>query len=122
MHPYSRASTAYAFSRRTRVLSVGGTVYGRTFDASPRSFGPEANLGHELASLVIRPPTYRNSGKTEEAGPLYKRSLAIVEKDLGPDHPRVATSLKNLADLLESQGKYEEAAPLLERLSLPRKL
>ena len=32
-----------------------------------------------------------------EAEPLYKRSLAIREKALGPDHPDVANSLNNLA-------------------------
>ncbi len=31
--------------------------------------------------------------------PLYKRSLAINEKALGPDHPDVAVSLNNLAAL-----------------------
>ncbi|CAN0589164.1 unnamed protein product, partial [Laminaria digitata] len=38
-----------------------------------------------------------------EAGPLYKRSLAIKEKALGPEHPSVATSLNNLALLLKTQ-------------------
>jgi tetratricopeptide (TPR) repeat protein len=32
-----------------------------------------------------------------EAEPLFKRSLAILEKALGPDHPDVASSLNNLA-------------------------
>ncbi|CAN0517788.1 unnamed protein product, partial [Scytosiphon promiscuus] len=37
------------------------------------------------------------------AEPLYRRSLALFEKTLGPEHPEVATSLSKLAKLLESQ-------------------
>jgi len=34
---------------------------------------------------------------------------------LGPDHPDVATSLNNLAELYGTQGKYAEAEPLYNR-------
>ncbi len=44
-----------------------------------------------------------SQGKLEEAGPLFKRSLGIRERVLGPDHPDVATSLNNLAGLLKEQ-------------------
>ncbi len=54
-------------------------------------------------------------GQYAEAEPLYKRSLAIREKALGPQHPHVATSLNNLADLYRAQGKYAEAEPLYQR-------
>ncbi|CAN0535323.1 unnamed protein product, partial [Laminaria digitata] len=54
-------------------------------------------------------------GNYAEAGPLYKRSLAIDEKALGPEHPNVATSLNNLAGLFETQGNYAEAGPLYKR-------
>ena len=36
-------------------------------------------------------------------------------KALGPDHPNVATSLNNLAELYRNQGKYAEAEPLYKR-------
>ncbi len=55
-------------------------------------------------------------GKYEEAEPLYKRSLEITEKSLGPDHPDVATALGNLAELYRQQGRYEEAEPLYKRV------
>ena len=42
-------------------------------------------------------------GHYEDAKPLYERSLALLEKALGPDHPDVAASLNNLAGLLNSQ-------------------
>jgi hypothetical protein len=41
-----------------------------------------------------------------DAEPLYKRSLAINERALGPDHPDVALSLNNLAQLYQAQGRY----------------
>ena len=44
-----------------------------------------------------------------------KRSLAIREKALGPDHPDVGTSLSNLAVLYQSQGRYADAEPLYKR-------
>ncbi len=50
-----------------------------------------------------------------EAEPLYKRSLAIWEKALGPDHPNVATSLENYVDLLRKMGRDEEAEKLEAR-------
>ncbi len=47
--------------------------------------------------------------------PLFKRSLAIKEKALGPDHPDVATSLNNLALLYYTQGQYAQAEPIFKR-------
>ena len=49
------------------------------------------------------------------AEPLHKRSLAILEKALGPEHPAVATSLNDLAKLYRAQGHYTKAAPLYQR-------
>ncbi len=54
-------------------------------------------------------------GRYAEAEPLYKRSLAIREKVLGPEHPGVAQSLNNLAALYKAQGQYAEAEPLYQR-------
>jgi CHAT domain-containing protein/Tfp pilus assembly protein PilF len=50
-----------------------------------------------------------------DAEPLFKRSLAISEKALGPDHPDVANFLLNLANLYQAQGRYSDAAPLFKR-------
>ena len=44
-----------------------------------------------------------------------KRSLAIQEKALGPNHPDVAMSLNNLAVLYGDQGRYADAEPLYKR-------
>ena len=52
---------------------------------------------------------------TAEAEPLYRRSLAIREEALGPEHPDVAMSLNNLAVLYREQGQYPQAEPLFQR-------
>ena len=43
------------------------------------------------------------------------QSLDIRKRQLGDDHPSVATSLNNLALLYESQGKYSEAEDLAKQ-------
>ena len=59
-----------------------------------------------------------DQGRYADAEPLYKRSLAIREKALGPNHPDVATSLNNMGLLYERQGQYAEAEPLHKRALL----
>ena len=58
---------------------------------------------------------YYTQGKYAEAEPLYKRSLAINEKALGPDHPHVATDLNNLASLYRETDREAEAEKLEKR-------
>ena len=58
---------------------------------------------------------YNIQGRYADAEPLYRRSLAIKEKALGPDHPHVATSVSNLAELYRNQGRYVDAEPLFRR-------
>jgi CHAT domain-containing protein len=50
-----------------------------------------------------------------KAEPLYQRSLVILKKALGPDHPDVASSLNNLAALYVSQKRFSEALNFLTR-------
>jgi tetratricopeptide (TPR) repeat protein len=58
---------------------------------------------------------YRAQGKYDQAEPLYKRALAILEKALGPEHPDVATVLGNYAALLEKTNRQAEAEKLRQR-------
>ena len=59
-------------------------------------------------------------GRSAEGEPLIKRSLMIREKVLARDHPHVARSLNNLADLYERQGRYADAEPLYLRAAAIR--
>ena len=54
-------------------------------------------------------------GRYADAERLYKESLALDEKNLGPDHPDVATTLNNLALVYKTQGRYTDAEPLYKR-------
>ncbi|HKQ08850.1 MAG TPA: tetratricopeptide repeat protein, partial [Blastocatellia bacterium] len=70
----------------------------------------------EAASLLSKTGDYLSRrGRFSEASHLYQRSLKIIERIVGPDHPDVATGLTNLANLYRSQGKYAEAEPSLMR-------
>ena len=44
-----------------------------------------------------------------------RRALAIDEASYGPDHPRVAIDLNNLAQLLQATNRLGEAEPLSRR-------
>ena len=52
---------------------------------------------------------YKAQGKYAEAGPQYRRALAILEKALGPEHPNVATVLEHLAAVLRKTNRTAEA-------------
>jgi len=67
------------------------------------------------ASLNNLALLYDTQGQYAQAEPLYLRALAILEKALGPDHPSVAKSLANYADLLQKTGPTAEADELEER-------
>ncbi|MCI0662642.1 MAG: tetratricopeptide repeat protein [Acidobacteria bacterium] len=73
----------------------------------------------EAAVLIGRTGYYLNErAQYAETEPLYRVALGIYEKALGAEHPAVATSLNNLAELYSNQGKYAEAEPLLKRALL----
>jgi tetratricopeptide (TPR) repeat protein len=76
----------------------------------------EGNENLQFASSLTRLAIlYYSQGKYNEAKPLFLRSLAIVEKQFGENHPDVASSLNNLALLYNSQGKYKVAEALYLR-------
>jgi tetratricopeptide (TPR) repeat protein len=54
-------------------------------------------------------------GKFADAEPLMRRALAIDEASFGPDHPRVARDLNNLAQLLQATNRLSDAEPLYRR-------
>ncbi len=54
-------------------------------------------------------------GNYVAAEPLFKRSRAIQEKVLGPEHPNVAQVLENYAVLLRKTNRNAEAAKMEAR-------
>ena len=53
------------------------------------------------------------ASRYDEAEPIYKRSLAILEKVLGPQHPDIRAALQGLSALYRAQGRNKEADRLL---------
>ncbi len=82
-----------------------------------RSLFEEWNIKFEEAGRLLNQAAVfcHERGQYADAEPLFKRSLVIREKELGPNHPEVATSLNNLAELYRIQGKYTEAELLYKR-------
>jgi tetratricopeptide (TPR) repeat protein len=69
------------------------------------------------AELLDGLASYRHGalGAFEQARRLFERALTIREKVLGPEHPDTATSLNNLALVLQHQGDRTGVRPLYER-------
>jgi tetratricopeptide (TPR) repeat protein len=90
--------------------------YGRAVVVAKKALQvAEANAGkiHPMwPSLNNLAQLYATQGQYAQAEPLYKRTLAIKEKALGPDHPDVATSLNNLAALYRATNRGKEAEVL----------
>lgn len=55
------------------------------------------------------------AGKLAEAAREFERVLALAERTLGPDDPRLAVDLNNLGEVYRRQGRLEQAAELLRR-------
>ena len=58
---------------------------------------------------------YDLKGMNDEAEGLYKRLLAMKEKELGPDHPYLIEWIDQVATFYGTRGRYEEAQPYLLR-------
>jgi CHAT domain-containing protein/tetratricopeptide (TPR) repeat protein len=100
------------------ALAAGGAGIAGAPNAARAQAAGAPGHGEELAEaerLYARGTELYKAGKYAEARPHFRRALAIREKALGPDHPDVATSLNNLAMLLQAKGDYAGAEPLYRR-------
>jgi len=57
-------------------------------------------------------------GEYDRGVVVAKKALEVAENNVGPNHPSVATSLNNLAELYRNQGQYAQAEPLIQRALL----
>ena len=76
--------------------------------ATPSQSGAWAS---ETEDWLKSSPQVRIAGSEKS----LKEELSKREKSLGPDHPAVATSLKNLAKLYYLERDYSQVEPLLRR-------
>jgi tetratricopeptide (TPR) repeat protein len=71
--------------------------------------------GIEWGILSQEVITLYRAGQYARAVKVAEAALAVAEKNVGPNHPDVATSLNNLAALYRTQGDYAKAEPLYKR-------
>jgi tetratricopeptide (TPR) repeat protein len=66
---------------------------------------------------------YEGQGAYAQAQPWFEQSLSVCQERLGEEHPAVAISLNNRADLYKVQGRYDEAEPLyVQALEMRKRL
>jgi tetratricopeptide (TPR) repeat protein len=86
--------------------------YTEAAEAYRKAMAIRPNDSEILNSLGLA--LYR-AGDYSACGEVFKRSLDIREIDLGPNHPDVALSLNNLAEVYRKQAKYGESERLNQR-------
>ena len=93
-----------------RLAAVAGVLFLTAGPAlAAKGAGIEWNiLNQEVSDLY-------SAGKYYRAVEVAKKALEVARKNVGPDHPDVATSLNNLALLYYTQGRYAQAEPLYKR-------
>ncbi len=76
------------------------------------AFGPDyTRTAYPLRGLG---KIYTTKGEYAKAEPLYKRSLEILEKTV-PNHPDIADTFEEMAELYTKMGRDDEAKKLLDR-------
>jgi tetratricopeptide (TPR) repeat protein len=104
----------------TAVISIGGweTWKRNTVWRSPVTFWEAAVASSPLAGLPYSELgiQYARSGRLDEAEALFKKSIAILEKTVGPIHPDLAKSLNNLGELYRIQNRETEAEAIHQRI------
>jgi CHAT domain-containing protein/Tfp pilus assembly protein PilF len=113
----SRAEGLYAQSGKVIQLMRAGKYaealpLAQAMVAQLEKGPPSRDLGGALNNLA---QVYGDMGRDAEAEPLYKRSLAVMEKAVGLDSADMAPELNNLAALYQRQFRYAEAEPLFKR-------
>ncbi|GEM_PF-2933071 len=83
---------------------------------SPQSATTSSNVDDRFATTLANlGALYYSQGDLSRAHTTLQRALAIREKELGPEHPKVAATLVTLAKVSEGQGAYDQARDCLER-------
>lgn len=77
--------------------------------------GPDSLQAGQALDLLVDALVRGGKSADPESLDLARRSLAIKEALLGPEHPEVATSLRGLGRVFGDRGDYRAAASMYER-------
>jgi CHAT domain-containing protein/tetratricopeptide (TPR) repeat protein len=83
--------------------------------AASATTGVWAQGADDLAALNSQVVRLHREGKFTEAAEVARNVLSLVERQFGPEHLVVSTSLNNLAELYRVLGRYSDAEPLVIR-------
>ena len=78
--------------------------------------------GTEWQALIKKADDLYHKGEYARALEVGKQALQIAEKNVGPDHPDVATSLENIAYLYRATKREKEAEELEARAARIRSI
>jgi CHAT domain-containing protein/Tfp pilus assembly protein PilF len=92
----------------------------RTRDARQTAEEPFNLKGATWDMLHATVERLTKQGHYEEAVRVAREALKIAEEKFGPDHPKVAISLNDLAEVYRKQARYAEAEPLYKRMLVIR--
>jgi serine/threonine protein kinase/tetratricopeptide (TPR) repeat protein len=86
------------------------------FQAARQIFTERLGPDHPytLGSMNNLAMCYAESGRMQEAIPLYEETLKLQKFKLGPDHPDTLASINNLATCYDEVGRTQEALKLHE--------
>src|SRR5690348_15708253 len=93
----------WAAARRLTIVVCISVIL--NFAASIAPFGCAAAQLDEAASLINQAVKLFNEGHYAASEPLFKRSLAILETTLGPEHFYLAGTLSYLARVYSQEGR-----------------
>jgi tetratricopeptide (TPR) repeat protein len=96
-------------ARRFLFLAIG--LFFLSHAAAPAS----AQLSPEEAQLYNQMVEAHNAGHFAEALPFAEQVLALYERRLSPDDPKLAAMLDKVADLYRMLGRTDEALALFQR-------
>ena len=83
-----------------------------------RAYGPvHGEVGQTLYNIGV---LHHFQGDLERAEPFYRRALVVQQHALGTEHPDLADTLDNYADILSVTGRRAEAAQLKQRAGIIR--
>lgn len=111
----ARAATDLVFTvGRREAQPTEGHFWGRLAELAIAHVDDHTGLweADRLSHIAV---VHRAEGAYREARELNERVLAILEKNLPPEHPEFAGTLNNLALVHQDTAAYAEAQVLLER-------
>jgi tetratricopeptide (TPR) repeat protein len=123
------AARAMQERAKQRLLSAAASkAQNGDLKSTQLAYAEAAEYYHQAAELVpageehtlveylnLQGKASLEGGHYVDAQQPFERALVLREQALGSNHPDLAQSLNNLAELYRTQGQYAKAEPLLKR-------